>query len=129
MKKVDIVLSEGKDSNVGVQEKSKKKIRPVVVVDGRVYPCDMTMGALLRYKREENEEVSEIKEGEVCKLTTLMWCCARGACSRDKVNFDMSLEDFADSITPQDVADWAGVALFDKANDEANEGEEEEKKA
>lgn len=108
---------------------SKDKVQPVVVVDGKTYPCDLTMGALLRYKREEGEEIHEIEEGEVCKMMTLMWCCVKSSCSRDKVNFDMSLEEFADNVNPQDVADWAGIALFNKADDEAGDGEEEEKKA
>ena len=129
MKKVDIITSEGKRDNAGMQEKSEKKAQPVVVADGKVFPCDMPMGALLRYKKETGEEIAEIKEGETCKLMTLMWCCARSACNRDKVNFDMSLEDFADNVSPQDVADWASLALFKKTADEAASGEEDEKKA
>ena len=51
-----------------------------VRINGRVYPCRMTMGAMLRYRRLTGKEVSEMEGGSVSELATLLYCCTASAC-------------------------------------------------
>lgn len=74
-----------------------------VTIDGRAYPCRMTMGAMLRYRRLTGKEVSELGDGSVSDLATLLYCCTASACSADGVEFGLSLDEFCDRIGPEDM--------------------------
>lgn len=74
-----------------------------VKIGGRAYPCRMTMGAMLRYRRLTGKEVSEMQNGSVSELATLLYCCTASACSADGVEFGMSLDEFCDNIGPEDM--------------------------
>lgn len=76
-----------------------------VNINGKAYPCRMTMGAMLRFKRETGKDITAIT-GEVSDMCVLLYCCLVSACNADKVEFDMSLDDFADSISPDDLNAW-----------------------
>ena len=72
-----------------------------ILINGKEYPVRMTMGALLRFKRETGREVSEIKKTDVADQVILLWCIVTAACSADKVEFGIGLEEFADALTPE----------------------------
>lgn len=78
-------------------------------IDGKVYPCRQTMGAMLRFKRETGREVTEMELSSFSDLCTFLWCCITSACKADGVEFGMSLMDFADSISPDDMSGWAAT--------------------
>lgn len=65
----------------------------------------MTMGAMLRFKRETGKDITAIT-GEVSDMCVLLYCCLVSACNADKVELNMSLDDFADSISPDDLNAW-----------------------
>ena len=77
-----------------------------IVVNGKTYPCRQTMGAMLRFKRETGKEASAIGADSVTDLVTYLWCCVLSACKHDGVEFTYTLEDFADSLTMEDVTKW-----------------------
>lgn len=64
------------------------------------------MGAMLRFKSETGREITEIDAGSFSDLCTYLWCCTVSASKREGVEFGMSLMDFADSITPEDMTAW-----------------------
>lgn len=92
-----------------------------ITVNGKAYPCRQTMGAMLRFKRETGKEVTEIK-GDVSDLCTYLWCCVASASKHDGIDFDLSLMDFADSISPEEVTAWANAI-----NEGADDGGDEKK--
>lgn len=67
-------------------------------VNGKEYPCRVTMGAMVRFKRETGRDVSTIKESDISDLVLFMWCCVVSASKADGIEFGMSFEDFADSL-------------------------------
>ena len=77
---------------------------------------------MLRFKRETGKEVTEIK-GDISDLCTYLWCCVASASKHDGMEFSMTLMDFADSISPEDVQAWAAVL-----NEGAEEAQGDEKK-
>lgn len=79
-----------------------------IKIDGQEYPCRQTMGAMLRFKQETGKEVTEIG-GNLSDICAYLFCCVASACKKDNVPFDMSLMDFADSITPDDLNQWTEV--------------------
>lgn len=65
------------------------------------------MGAMLRFKKETGKEVTELQNGSFSDLCAYLYCCVASASSADKVPFDMSLMDFADALSPEDMTTWA----------------------
>lgn len=95
-----------------------------ITVNGTVYPCRQTMGAMLRFKRETGRDVSKMDPSDLADLTTFLWCCAASESKHEGLDFSLSLEDFADAITPDDVAAWAAAS----SDGSAGKAEGEEKK-
>lgn len=80
-----------------------------VTIDGIAYPCRPTMGAMLRFKKETGKEVTELNAQSFSEMCVYLYCCVASASSADKIPFDMSLMDFADAISPDDLNNWAAA--------------------
>lgn len=65
---------------------------------GKVFPCRVNMGAMLRFKRMTGKEATALTQADLSDLVTFLYCCVVSACNADKVSFDLSLEDFADNL-------------------------------
>lgn len=76
-----------------------------IEINGKKYPCTPTMGAMLQFKKETGHDITNMEEG-LSDLCTYMYCCVCSACRREGVEFGMSLMDFADAITPEDMQEW-----------------------
>lgn len=72
----------------------------MITVKGKTYPCRVTMGAMVRFKRASGRDVSELGKNDVSDMVLFMWCCVASACKADDVAFDMSFDDFADALEP-----------------------------
>lgn len=94
-----------------------KKIE--ITINGRHYPCRVTMGAMLLFKRETGREATEIDGGALSDLITFVWCCAKSASRAEGVDFQLSLDEFADSISAED----AGEVFRSLSPDPSPEGE------
>lgn len=78
-----------------------------VTINGVTYPCRPTMGAMLRFKKETGKEITEITDKSFTDLCTYLYCCVVSASAADKINFSMSLLEFADALNPEDMEAWA----------------------
>ena len=85
------------------------------------------MGALLRFRQETGREITEINPSSFSDLCTYLWCCVASAAKREGLQFDMSLMDFADSLTPEDMTQWS-EAIKDEADPEAEASGEKKRK-
>ena len=74
-----------------------------ITVKGKEYPCRVTMGALVRYKKESGNDVSQMTEADIAGMILFVWCCVCAACSADDVPFGISFEKFADMLEPGDI--------------------------
>ena len=98
-----------------------------VQVNGNRYPCRMTMGAMLRFKRETGKEVTEIDSRSVSDLCIYLWCCVVSACNADGVSFDLSLESFSDGISPGDLE--SVLSVDDASSSGVSSGSSEKKRS
>ncbi len=98
-----------------------------VTINGKAYPCRQTMGAMLRFKQETGKEVTEI-DGGLSDMCTFLWCCIASACKADGVDFDMSLMEFADSLTPEQMEAWTDAVSEKVESDEQQQGDEKKSK-
>ena len=72
-----------------------------ISINGKEYPCRVTMGAFIDFKNETGREASEISSSSVSDMIVFIWCCIKSACRHDKVEFPYSLEEFADASDPE----------------------------
>lgn len=81
-------------------------MRILISVNGEEIPCAPSMGAMLRFKELTGKEVNEIDAGSMSELCKYLYCCVVSACSREKKEFGLSLMEFADLVSPEDMAAW-----------------------
>lgn len=93
-----------------------------IFINGKEYPCRITMGAMLRFKRETGKDASELKETDVAELVTFLWCCIASASKADDVEFGMSLMDFADKLEPETL-----TGFYTSMSEDAPAGDAEKK--
>lgn len=86
-----------------------------VTINGVSYPCRMTMGAMLRFKRQTGREVTEVSMDSLSDLAVLLWCCVVSSCNADKIEFNYSLEDFCDNISQEEMLTMTSVLQGEEA--------------
>lgn len=91
-----------------------------IEVGGKSYPCRLTMGAMLLYKENTGEDVSQLKTDSMENMLWLIWSCIVCACKADGIEFGMDFEMFTCSITPQEVAQWNEMVA--SMNEKKSEG-------
>lgn len=94
--------------------------RMILTIGAREYPARLTMGALLRFKRESGKDVGQMQPDSMEDMLLLIWCCVKSACRAEGIDFEMDFDAFCDSITPTDVEAW---------NEAMATGQEDKKKA
>lgn len=77
-----------------------------VIINGKEYPARLTMGAMLRFRRETGFDVSTLKSDDTSGIITLIWCCVASECNAENVEFSYSLLDFADRIDPTMIGEF-----------------------
>lgn len=100
-----------------------------ITINNKEYPCRQTLGAMLRFKRETGKEVTEMDAGSITDTLTFLYCCIKSECKNENIEFNMSLDDFADALSPDDLEEWNKANLEGNAADDAPADNEEEKKS
>lgn len=100
-----------------------------ITINGTAYPCSPSMGAMLRFKQETGKEITEIDPKSFTELCTYLWCCTASGAKREGKQFDMTLMDFADSLTPEDMAGWNKAIMEDAGEGDADEKKRESQQA
>lgn len=95
-----------------------------ITINGTAYPCSPTMGAMLRFKHETGREITEIDPASFTDLCTYLWCCVSSAAKRENKDFNLSLMEFADNITPEDMTEWNQAIAQEQAEPTDDKGGE-----
>lgn len=80
-----------------------------VTVNGVEYPMRLSMGAMLRFKRETGKEITSAESIE--DMIVMIHSCIKSACNHEKVKFNMSVEDLADCLSQDDFAQLVSELL------------------
>lgn len=75
---------------------------------GRSLPARVTMGALRDFKRETGYDFLTERGGRLSSsdLGVLLWASLRSECRVCGVDFPVSLDDFLDRTSPEEVSAW-----------------------
>ena len=79
----------------------------MIEVGGKQWPCRLTMGAMLLFKRNMQKDASQINGDDMEELLMFMWCCIVSASRADGLEFDLPFDLFCDMVTPADMARWS----------------------
>lgn len=94
-----------------------RRLMKKLTIKGKSYPCRVTMGAMVRFKRESGKDVSQMEPGDLSDLVLFMWCCTASACNADGVEFGYTQEQFADSLEPSGVS-----GFYEELDEKKTEG-------
>lgn len=83
----------------------------------------VTMGAMIDFKHETGKDVNEIG-ADIEQLTMFMYCCVRSACRADKVDFQLTFEQFADGINLDDFTSFQNGMAMEENGAKKKEGGE-----
>lgn len=72
-----------------------------ITVDGRQYPCRLTMGAMQDFKRRTGHEVNEAEEHEVLDV---VYYCARSEAIVSGETLPFTVERFPYIVSPDEAA-------------------------
>lgn len=86
-------------NGLGIMKKGMVKVD----VGGKEYPCRVTMGALVWFKRESGHDVSKMSQEDVSELALFLWCCVKSASNADGVEFPLDFQTFADHLDAEDL--------------------------
>lgn len=79
-----------------------------IAINNTEYPCRLTMGAMLEFKRRTGLEVTEIQGTEISLVITSIFCCLISSCRADGVEQPFKDEmDMADHMSPEDLGRMA----------------------
>jgi len=98
-----------------------------VKINGEAYPCRPTMGAMLRFKKETGKEVTELNASNFSDVCVYLYCCIASACAADKKPFNLSLMEFADAVSPEDMGEWAAAVQNENTETDKNTAGAEKK--
>lgn len=73
-----------------------------------------TMGSMLRFKRLTGKDVSDI-DGSVDDVMAFVFCAIESTCAADKVEFNLTLDEFADSLSPEEFTAVAEIGFSSSA--------------
>lgn len=65
-----------------------------VKINGRSFPIAPTMWAQVQFKRDKGKAVAKLKDEDIEEILYYAYLCVKGACMRDKVEFDMTFDEF-----------------------------------
>lgn len=91
-----------------------------VKINGEAYPCRPTMGAMLRFKKETGKEVTELNAQNFSDVCIYLYCCIASACANDKKPFNLTLMEFADAVSPEDMNEWAAAVQNENTETDKN---------
>jgi hypothetical protein len=94
----------------------------MIEVGGKEFPCRLTMGAMLQFKRTVGKDVSQMDWKDMEELLMLMWCCVSSASRADNIEFPIDFPMFCDLVSPADIAKWNSTIA--EANEKKSEKEQ-----
>lgn len=95
-----------------------------IEINGKQYPCRVTMGAMMRFKRETGKDVTRMDTTDVSELVTLLWCCIVSASKADGVEFGIELMDFADMLNQETLTGFYASMEKEPSDPEKKTGQQ-----
>jgi hypothetical protein len=70
-----------------------------ITIEGQSYPLRASIGAYRAFEESSGVRVAEVDTNDMIRVVELLWHFAKAGCKHEGVKFEVSLEDWFDSIT------------------------------
>ncbi len=98
------------------------------IFEGKAYPARISMGALRAFRKETGRDfLKSLADLTGEDLGVMLWCAVKAQCRVEEIPFDMSVDDFLDRVTPDEVSAWYNGSP-DTAVTQDSGGDESKKK-
>lgn len=88
-----------------MDKKQSTTTQTTITIKGVSYPCYVTMGALLLYKRITGREMNEVTTPSLEDTMQIIYCVAKAASMAEGIEFPFAdVVDFASHLTPDQVS-------------------------
>lgn len=91
-----------------------------IEINGKSFPCYQTMGALMILERETGKNAQDCNT--ISDQVVFIWACCKSACRRENMEFPYTIEDFADNLTPDELATAVQAAQEPQKDDCEDDG-------
>ncbi|MGQ1889130.1 hypothetical protein ACT29H_01680 [Thermophagus sp. OGC60D27] len=91
-----------------------------IKIGDKTYPLYKTMRAQVDLERSAFKQ-KDIKNGAIEAVLYALYCLVKGACIREKIEFDMDFETFVDNVEPNALEKLAEL------NDDAGDNPDKKK--
>lgn len=100
----------------------KEKTSLYVEVDGVSYPAEVSLGAMLLFKKETGKEISEING--LSDTIVWLWCCVKSASSLTSNPLEMKCDEFASRCTMETLEAWTEAQNSEESKKRLRRGAE-----
>lgn len=87
---------------------------PAITIDNVAYPAKPSLGAMLMFKDTTGKEVNELNPESPTEMTVWLYSCTKAESARQKIAFDLGLQDFANALDVDALTAWS-QAIMDEA--------------
>lgn len=96
-----------------------------ISLNGKKLPLRATMGAMKDFKKLTGRDPKDMVADSAVDMSVFLYCCISSACRKDKKKFDMTLDDFLDSVDVDTINGWS-TELSNARNSGTADGAEED---
>lgn len=82
-----------------------------ITIDGHSYPLRASIGAYRAFEENSGVKVVEVDTNDMIRVVELLWHFAKAGCKHEGVKFEVSLEDWFESITVDELPYLAEVIV------------------
>lgn len=89
-------------------------------IDGVDYPCRSSLGAMLYFKDETGKEATELNISAPSEVVVFLWACVKADSERLGKEFDMSVQQFANRVSMDELQAWVTHMQAEADNTESS---------
>lgn len=87
--------------------------------NGENYPAELSIGAMLLFRKETGKEASQADMNSVTDMVTLLWAGVASASEAAGKEFPYTVQQFANRLTSEALAEWTRAIVEDRDAEEA----------
>jgi hypothetical protein len=80
-----------------------------IEINGTTYPLRASMGAWRKFEQATGIKVAQVGEGDITRIPEMIYYFIQAGCKYENKKFTMSVDDFLDLVTIDDVTKMSEV--------------------
>lgn len=90
-----------------------------VILEGKAYPCVLSMGAMVRFEEKTGKPISQMDDSSVKDSMVYLYSAIEAGCQREQKEFPYDMLQLADLLTPSEFRKLVSELAADGGGDGA----------